>query len=1587
MKSFFCKKNKIIIITIITSIIIITTLVKTYGFIDTSSIVKRENNRTGVNQNIVTIDDYEKDYNYYIGKNYTESSDSLLPSGINNNLYNENNLIKVQITYSGQDIANNSLTGYVSSEERQDTFIYYKYYPVEDGYINIELIDNPFTDIPNNMGFNGWVTDYSKAVITYDKTYYKRYAKVPVSGESIEIKFNASWTKANVVKKGTNDSWSTAFSSLSEGKMQIINGQTINVYEDVTEFYTYEYVFSNEEIPTGSVDSSGNEITDTICNSYYCSFYKKVEENNYNDDTIYYEVDNGQMIIHNVEIIGQKVVPSFEVGTPLAGYYKKVNINYGQSIKGYYDENGNLIKEGTCISSNGCEYYELIQYYNENNEVNISDEDTVCYKLITRDLNIIVMTANTSNSWESSENKQFTLTSKYNNEDDTRYYWNISSSAVNCYNDTRIENITIYSGESSRSTTPSGSTGQSGYLYGNYHNVKIGRGVSQLYSYKNFNVIIGGDNTSPSIGSIDNTIKYHLEVESGFYNSIVLTNGQPRTNINNNKYIEAKATYGNDYDKATLNNDAMDVYFVVSGNFGLGSYYSSDENKASFDTIVKSGKYGSQAGNDHTAGIYVGGRGYGIHNAVRKIKVEGGWIYNLIGGPLTSSSRASINDIYIDMTGGVVDFIIGGAGTSTTYGNRIISVTGGIVNYSVFGGSNGYDGSSGDGTLNGDSFIYIGGNATIGNESLIESNTEKWGVESGSVFGIGNGSENIPSIGSNDNSNIIIDGEAHILRNVYGGGNYGATGISSTSNKNNTNINIYGGTIEGSVYGGGNNNGAGSSSKTSTINIIMSNGTVKGSIYGGSRTVGIVYGNVNINVNRGQIDNSVYGGGEGGYRNSQNTGTFVTGNINIELGDNNTTTDNLHIDKSVYGGSAFGTVNSQRRTTTVSNNTTNVTINNGQITSVYGGGEGNNIYTPYVCGNVTVNINGGIIENVFGGNDLKGTPNGKVEVNIYGGQITNAYAGGNQTEINNPKINLRGGIVENAYGGGNNAKVTTSNVLVEGSKITNVYGGSNISGDVSNSNVIVYSGILTNVYGGNNQGGSTDKTNVEINGGTIENIYGGGEKTDVTTTTNININSSVQNVYGGSNLEGIVKYTKVNINQEGNVQNVYGGNNLGGKTETSNVNVNGGTIKDTYGGGLQADTDNTNVIFINNGKSENIYGGGNRGNVNGDVVVTITNSEVTKNIYGGGNAADVKADTRVIIENSHVLENIYGGGNNGVVLQNATLTIKSSEIGKSAYAGGNGITAVVLGNNKINVEGTTIIHEHVFGGGNAAATGCNSDITNVANEEYKCNNPNSSNSEVNISGALVEGNVYGGANTSVVYGTTNVNIGTKTITDELIQGDINILGNVFGGGEANAEGSEDYDFNFISVTEGININIDGDTYDNYQIDGSIFGSGNASSSGGYSYINISNYGEIDKPNRNTSIQRTDIVTLNNSSILLLGAKDRTNKYKNELFTLSRIGKLKLKNNSTLYLKEGTNLLESIDSLVDINSEEKLGEVVIEENTNIVTKNVDNRIYMLEGKNLNISDDESLATFGDVNGMTFFGMFKFDRYGNINTVLY
>ena len=1813
------KNKKYALLVFLGVIISITSWALTYGSFNTSKLDGTE--ESGIDDNVVYVNDLKSDYYYYTGQNYTHSSDGRLPSLNDKNIYNDSNLVKATITYYGKDYNNNNLKGSVSISETQDTFIYYKFYPKKDGYINIELIDNPFSNHPNNKTFNGWITDYKNAYISYDDDYYTRYLKVPVTSDEVSIDVYASWTDGVIKNVTSLNSLTNTISTLPSKGMQAIETREPIYSYHMEGLYTRDTIRTTTVVSgrwaprtlnttygtcTDCYDSSGNYYTEddpyqcpirSGINQYSsrgtynndCTVYYAVDSNSeYDEDATYYHLNYGRFSeATDVQYIsGYQSTGFFGNNDSTSGYYIKRSKTNGQDISGFYDSSG-VVQSGTC-NRTSCEVYELVQFYDSSGNKNVLDLNSDYYYLTTRDTNVLVMTNNISYSNNSvinlgTNDKPFTLTG-INNGTDYESTFTISGgnsyytqgSTIVCQSDIRIENMKIssiiektagtdidyygYTYLNTYGVVPT-STNTRGAIFGNYHNLKIGRGITANGSNTTFFSVVGGYtvNNNDMVGSSSDPKKFKLEIESGVYNTASLLLGASTSSSATTLYAEAREVYGSDYDRVNKDNSNLELYFSGCASWGGNLHSSNDTLTPIAVTTVKSGEFGSSK-YDLATGLYVGGRYGGTHYAPRVMIIEGGYIYNVTGGPGSDEDKTNLNDIFVYMKGGLVDNITGGAGTSTTAGNRITQVTGGKVNYSIFAGSNGVSGQDGEGVLTGSTYVYVGGDATIGDDDLIEDKSTLWGAASGTVFGAGNGNSDYDTIGSVDNSNIVIADEAKIKGNVYGSGNYGTVGYNG-NNDSTTNIKVVGGTVSGNVFGSGNQSGSGKNSTNTTINIEVTGGSVSGGVYGGSNAAGTVYGSTNVKLVNGTV-NDVFGGGLG-------SNTYVSKNTNVVIGDDTTT--NLNVTGTVYGGSSFGTVNLTTKTTNKSSYTTKVTINNGTVNQVFGGGKGDDDNLPYVGGDVTVTVNGGTVTDLFGGNNASGQPNGKVSVYLNSGKITNVYGGGNNTGVDNTyiyqkgsnvttiyggsnakgdvtssnieitggtsgtvyggnnkggnttttnirmsngsvttlygggaltdtqttNVNITGGTVDSIYGGGESASVSDkTNVIVDNGNIKNIYGGSNSSGTVKESNVVINGtgNTITAVYGGNNAGGTTQTTSVKVKGGnitdvygggaltssgttnvtidngTVNSVYGGGKSADVTTKTNVTFNSGTITgaIYGGSNSSGTVKETLVNIN--GNVPTVYGGNNAGGTTTTSNVYVNNGTVTDVYGGNNAGGTTTTSNVYLNKGTITNAYGGGNNaethvsnitlngstatniygggksagvntthvnmvtgkatsvyggsnsaGTVDESNVITnnasnlsVTNVyggnnaggktknakinmvggtytdiygggnnadtdyttvfvdgiNVTGDFFGGGNNANVNFNTNVQFTNSTISGDIFGGGNLGEILGNSTVKISHSNINGSAYAGGNGATAIVYGNTNISVENASVIGKHVFGGGNAANTGTD--------------NSNSSVSNVNIAGGTIHGNVYGGANTAVLYGTAIVNVG-GTLSG-LTKSDIQIDGTVFGGGEANASGSSTYDFSFIGVTKAIEVNIDGEGYNNFNIDGSIFGSGNASSTSGTSEINISNYGTFDDYKENVSIQRTDTLTIKNSAIKLSGATDRTNEFSDVEFSISRVKKLVLANDSTLFLDTGANLLESFYSQKITGSSSEKAKVTITDSGN-TTRNVNNRIYMLEGKNLNIATNENATATGRVSGMTFFGMYKLGSGGKVITGLY
>ena len=988
--------------------------------------------------------------------------------------------------------------------------------------------------------------------------------------------------------------------------------------------------------------------------------------------------------------------------------------------------------------------------------------------------------------------------------------------------------------------------------------------------------------------------------------------------------------------------------------------------------------------------------------------------------------------VNINISGGTVRQTIYGAGAGgvsgysnnstdayKSYGQDIdtvvnINISGGTIDADIYGGGYGYTNyltanstQTDGGTLYGSSNINISGSPTI----------------NGSIYGGGRGydlASNKPDLAQMEgNSAITISGTPNITGNVYGAGmgisQYPEmakfTGIATI------NINAELGT---NVFGGGN------IAKTiGTTNININSGTHTVDIYGGGN-VGILEGTTNVTINGG-TSSDVYGGGKSA--DVTNSNVYIKGGetTNVYGGGNQAGSQSTYIE--ITGGTTTAVYGGSNTSGTVT--TSNVEMYGGTMGNVYGG---NNAGGTTVTSNVI--INDGTTNNVFGGGNQANTTTSNVTIN--NGKMTNVFGGANQADVTTTYVTVKGGNIENAFGGSNQSgTVNESNVSLE-SNVSAPSGGIKMEVDYTaveaeqwrkDQNPGYETYITVNIKYTNNtdttidswtsfiqasgskllDNYSSDSLITEDNGkytinqdsrwtaGTIHSLPANGtyEINDVHLMSSVspsefgltynfegqgNDGHSYQytntgfTIFGGNNKGGQTTTSNINI-KSGYAYAVYGGNNEGGQNITSNVNVNGGEVKEVYGGNNLGGTNTTSYVIINAGTITDVYGGGNQAVTNTPSIIVQNNANIEGSVYGGGNQAGIETNTKVEILGGTIGGNVYGGGNEGTVSGNTYVHVKDATLLDSLYAGGNGTTAIVVESTNLTIEGTvTTVTNSVFGGGNQAATGTQSS--------------NNSTSTVNIVGGNIGKNVYGGANTSVVYGYTKVNIGYDAVADSTLTiGDIVIGGTIFGGGEANASGSEVYDFSFISVTKGIDMNINGQGHDKCQFKGSIFGSGNASSTSGYSYINIKNYGSVYSPQGNISIQRANIVTLDNSAMALSGATDRTNEYSSVYFTLSRVDELKLKNGSILYLNYGANLLKKLTSCVDEDGQEVKAQVTIDADTGETTRNVDNRIYMAEGKNLNIATNEQVTAYGEVSGMTFFGLFTNTKNPSTSTGIY
>ena len=257
MKKIKLNRFQIIIIcvTFVVLLFLVSTVLRTF-----SDYVTRDASK--IEGDTVYINDLASDYYYLLGQNYVGDINS------NTTNYTESNIKMVTVNYFGYPSSDPTLTGYVSLTEQQNKFVYYKYYPVVNNQITIELIDNPFILRPVGKGFAGWTS--STGTVTQDsqtKTY-----TLTVSSSTTSVNLYANWQDAKVIFlkgeegddnfDGSSDynavaSWGRAFELLrtnnshtSDRELNIIVlsgplNHTINYTRRVTHTWNYSYTYTD----------------------------------------------------------------------------------------------------------------------------------------------------------------------------------------------------------------------------------------------------------------------------------------------------------------------------------------------------------------------------------------------------------------------------------------------------------------------------------------------------------------------------------------------------------------------------------------------------------------------------------------------------------------------------------------------------------------------------------------------------------------------------------------------------------------------------------------------------------------------------------------------------------------------------------------------------------------------------------------------------------------------------------------------------------------------------------------------------------------------------------------------------------------------------------------------------------------------------------------------------------------------------------------------------------------------------------------------------------------------------------------------
>lgn len=701
--------------------------------------------------------------------------------------------------------------------------------------------------------------------------------------------------------------------------------------------------------------------------------------------------------------------------------------------------------------------------------------------------------------------------------------------------------------------------------------------------------------------------------------------------------------------------------------------------------------------------------------------------------------------------------------TATTEGSSV-TVKGGTFHASVVGGSVAHNYSINGSiavTDNGATSVNITGGTFAPSNSASDSDVVGGINLSAAVIGGGlaygdNTSTVLGSDTQDVTSSVTISGDAEVKGKVVAGSVVAEGGYAAVVHGN-TMLTMQNGTVSDDLVGGGMVQDATSLSGedapshnlivTGNAGVTVDGGTAKGEIVGGNYVrgngsarvanslvtiTGGKFADVDDSTNKAQY---IIGGSKTNASGGRTATTLVEGNSSVLIDGAVTIKDGALI-----GGSQAkaGNGNGSKAIATVGGDSS-VTVNNGTLAGVVGGGIAETYYTTATAestveGTSSVTINGGKVT----GNSIETgavqNNTGTLSAAVVGGGLANDK--GSTATVGSTRVTIADGTINGKVVAGG-AAVNGGKSGVEGDTSLTMTGGE-VDGDLIGGGFVDMNNATDNVA---NVGGSTYIT---VSGGSLVDaeIIGGG---------------SVRNATGEANVKGsthvtVTKYDNQQVDQKW-VQYVLGGGKaMTSGQQTATANVDGSTNVTIGEQGATGE-----ALEINFGT---VAGGGLARAQKGEgfATATVTNANVTvhsgilSGVAGGGIAENYGTGTAKADVTSAANLTINGGTINGVKYQgvdNSAVAVLGGGIAKGSKA-----TADATTTNTVINGGT--INGHVVAGGLADGGTATVGTANLT-----------------ITDGTINGNVYADGYT-LDSGTANVTTANVTLKGGSIKGKVTV---------------------------------------------------------------------------------------------------------------------------------------------------------------------------------------------------------------------